>query len=391
MKTPHCHPYPDYMNISELLTEEQNRLLGEARRFVEEELEPSIADHYEAGTFPKEAIARMGEAHLIGSNLAGYGLPGYDEISYGLIMRELERCDSAFRSCASVQGSLVMYPIAKYGSDEQKDTWLERLGKGSAIGSFALTEPQGGSDPGSMETRAEDRGDHWLLSGEKRWVTNGTLCDVVLVWARTDDGVRGFLCPADTPGVKFRSINRKLSLRASASAELSLDQVKLPKSAELPAARGLGAALNCLNQARYGIVWGVIGAAEACYDEALSYAQERQLFQKKLSQFQMVQGKLADMTLAISQGQLLALRLGQLKNAGQLLPGHVSLGKQGNVKAALEIARTCRDILGANGVLLDYKTMRHACNLETVFTYEGTHDIHRLVVGQQVTGKGAFS
>lgn len=379
------------MEINELLNDEQRTVMSQARGTVQEHLEPVIVEHYEAGTFPRGIVKKLGEAKMIGSNISGYGLPGYDELSYGLIMRELERCDSAFRSLASVQGSLVMYPIHQYGSEDQKNQWLEKLGSGEAIGSFALTEAHGGSDPGSMNTFAEDCGSYWNLNGAKRWVTNGSICDVFILWARTENGVRAFLCPRDTEGVEFTEIRNKMSLRASVSAECSIDNVRLPKDAILPGAKGLGAALNCLNQARYGIVWGALGAAESCFDEVVAYASDRVLFKKPLSQFQMIQGKLADICLSISSGQLLALRLGQLKNQGKMLPGHVSLGKQGNVKMALDVARTCREMLGANGILLDYKSMRHACNLETVFTYEGTHDIHRLVVGQQITGKGAFA
>lgn len=391
MKTPHSTPFPDYLAINELLSPQQINIMEEARQLVEEYLEPVICQHFEAGTFPLELVKILGEHKLLGSNLQGYGLPGYDEISYGLIMRELERCDSAFRSLASVQGSLVMYPIHKYGSSAQKEAWLANLGCGESIGAFALTEPQGGSDPSAMTTFAEDKGSHWEISGSKRWVTNGSIAHVVVLWARTQDGIRGFLCPTQLEGVQFKTLDRKLSLRASVSSELLLDRVKLPKDAILPGTKGIGSALDCLNQARYGIVWGVLGAAEACFDEAVTYVSQRILFKKTLGSFQLVQGKLADICLAISNGQLLALRLAQLKNSGRLLPGHVSLGKQGNVKMALDVARSCRDILGANGILLDYKAMRHASNLETVFTYEGTHDIHRLIVGQQITGIPSFS
>ena len=391
MKSPHSSPFPDFMNIDELLSDEQRETMLSARELVQTHLEPEIAANYEAGSFPAEKVPLLGKSKLIGSNLSGYGLPAYDELTYGLIMRELERCDSAFRSLASVQGSLVMFPIFKYGSEQQKDEWLEKLGAGEAIGSFALTEAHGGSDPGAMETQAEDCGTHWLINGAKRWVTNGSICDVFILWAKTSDGIRAFLCPRETEGVEFTEIKNKMSLRASVGSECTLEQVRLPKGAVLPGAKGLGAALNCLNQARYGIAWGALGAAESCFDEATAYADERILFGKSLSQMQITQGKLADMCLAISQGQLLALRVAQLKNSGSVLPGHISLAKQGNVKMALDVARTCREILGANGILLDYKSMRHSCNLETVFTYEGTHDIHRLVVGQGITGKAAFS
>lgn len=391
MASAEVHPYLDLYDIASLLTEEQKLSAASVRAFVQREIEPQIAACYEAGSFPPALIPKLGAMGLFGPQLSGYGLPGIDQISYGLIMRELERCDSGLRSFASVQGGLVMYPIHAYGSEEQKKEWLPRLASGEAVGCFGLTESEGGSDPAAMKTQATDQGDHWLLSGSKMWITNGNLARIAIVWAQTGAGIRGFLVPMDTPGVSVRLMQGKLSLRASMTSELYFDQVKLPKTALLPKAIGLKAALGCLTQARYGIAWGVLGAAEACFAEALAYAQGRQLFQKPLAGFQLVQKKLATMASAITQGQLLALRLGQLKEEDRMHFAQVSLAKQNNVAMALDTARTCRDILGANGIMLEYKCMRHMCNLETVFTYEGTDDIHSLIVGQHLTGLAAFA
>lgn len=384
-------PYPDLYDIESLLSAEQKLIVSTLREFISKNCEPLIAGAYEEATFPAQLIPALGERGVFGPQLSGYGLPGLDSISYGLIMKELERCDSALRSLASVQGGLVMYPIHAYGSEAQKEEWLPRLAKGEAIGCFGLTEADGGSDPGAMKTRAEDKGDHWLLEGAKMWITNGNLAAVAVVWAKTPDGVQGFLVPMQTPGVSARLMKNKLSLRASVTSELYFDKVRLPKDAILPKAKGLKAALSCLTQARYGIAWGVLGAAEACFAEALGYSQSRILFEKPLASFQLVQKKLSTMARNITQGQLLAYRLGQLKDAGRLEFAQVSLAKQANVETALETARTARDMLGANGIMLEYKSMRHMCNLETVSTYEGTSDIHHLIVGQHVTGHAAFS
>ena len=387
---PHCHPFPDYFFIQDLLTPEQRLVQESVRKFVEDELEPIIAKSYLEESFPEHLVTKMGKLGLLGSNLAGYGLPGMDDISYGLIMRELERCDSGIRSFASVQGALVMYPIHAFGSEDQKSEWLPRLGAGEAIGCFALTESEGGSDPGAMKTRAEDKGDYWLLNGSKMWITNGNLAEIAVVWAQTQDGIRGFLVPCHENGVSIRKMEGKLSLRASITSELYFDGVKLPKDAVLPKTKGLKSPLSCLTQARYGISWGALGAAEACFDEAVAYTKERVLFDRTLDSFQLIQARLATMCTKITQGQLLAHRLGQLKVSGELHPGHVSMAKQSNVAMALECARESRDILGANGIMAEYKSMRHMCNLETVITYEGTNDIHTLVVGQMITGKSSF-
>jgi glutaryl-CoA dehydrogenase len=390
MSAPHCTPIPDYLDIASLLSDEQRLVAKSVRDFVSKEVEPVIAKCYLKEEFPTQVIPKLGELGLLGSNLSGYGLPGMDGIAYGLVMKELERCDSGLRSFASVQGSLVMYPIHAFGSEEQKQEWLPKLGSAQAIGCFGLTESYGGSDPGSMLTKAEDKGDHWLLNGSKMWITNGNLAQVAVVWAQTAKGIRGFVVPTSTKGFTVKKMEGKLSLRASVTSELYFDNVKLPKDALLPKSEGLKSALACLTQARYGIAWGVLGAAEACFDEVVNYAKDRVTFGRPIAHTQLVQRKLALMMSRITQGQLLALRLGQLKNEGKLHFAHVSMGKQNNVEMALETARTCRDILGGNGIMAEYKTMRHMCNLETVYTYEGTNDIHLLIMGAQITGVPAF-
>jgi len=388
---PQCTPFPDYFATNDLLNEEQRLVVASVREFVDKEVAPKIVKAYREETFPQEIIPGLGELGLLGANLTGYGLPGMDEIAYGLVMKELERCDSGLRSFASVQGALVMYPIHAFGSEEQKQEWLPQLGSGKAIGCFGLTEPDGGSDPGAMKTRAEDKGDHWLLNGAKMWITNGNLAQVAVVWAQTGkDGIRGFVVPTNAKGFSVRKMAGKLSLRASITSELYFDNIKLPKSALLPKTEGLKNALMCLSAARYGIAWGVLGAAEACFDEAVTFVKDRVLFNRKLASFQLIQRKLAIMCTRITQGQLLALRLGQLKNEKKLHFGHVSMAKQNNVEMALEVARMARDVLGANGIMDEYKSMRHMCNLETVYTYEGTNDIHLLIVGNQITGIAAF-
>jgi glutaryl-CoA dehydrogenase len=390
MASPHCTPFPDYLDINSLLTEEQRLVQSSVRDFVAKEVEPKIRKAYMEERFPTEIIPAMGELGLLGASLKGYGLPGMDGIAYGLIMQELERCDSGLRSFASVQGGLVMFPIHAYGSEEQKQHWLPRLASGEAVGCFGLTESYGGSDPGNMQTKAEDKGDHWLLNGSKMWITNGNLAHVAVVWAQTGQGIRGFLVPTSVKGFQARKMEGKLSLRASVTSELYFDNVKLPKDAILPKAAGLKAPLSCLTQARYGIAWGVIGAAEACFDEAANYVKDRVTFNRPIGHRQLVQRKLAIMLSRITQAKLLALRLGQLKNEGKLHFAHVSLGKQNNVEMALETARACRDMLGGNGIMIEYKAMRHMCNLETVSTYEGTNDIHLLIIGAEITGEPAF-
>lgn len=388
---PRTSPHLDFFDFEELFTTEQTMIAESLRSYLSETLEKRIPEFYEKEEFPIDCIPELGRLGVLGANLSGYGLPGIDAISYGLLMRELERCDSGLRSFGSVQGALVMYPIHAFGSEEQKKEWLPRLGRGSAVGCFGLTEADGGSDPAAMKTRAEDKGDHWQLDGSKMWITNGNLADVAVVWAKTGDGVRGFLLPMKTPGVSARRMKGKMSLRASVTSELYFDKVRLPKSALLPKSEGLKSALSCLSQARYGIAWGAIGAAESCFGEALAYVQDRILFQKPLASFQLVQKKLATLATDITQAQLLALRLGQLKEAGTLQPAQISMAKQANVAMALRTARECRDILGANGIMLEYKSMRHMCNLESVSTYEGTNDIHSLIVGAQLTGIAAFA
>jgi glutaryl-CoA dehydrogenase len=390
MASPHCSPYPDYLDLNAVLTEEQRLVQSSVREFVQKELEPRIQKCYLEERFPTEIIPQLGELGLLGSNLTGYGLPGMDNIAYGLVMQELERCDSGVRSFASVQGALVMYPLHTFGSEEQKQEWLPKLASGEAVGCFGLTESYGGSDPGAMKTKAVDKGDHWLLNGSKMWITNGNLAHVAIVWAQTDKGIRGFVVPTNAKGFKAKKMEGKLSLRASVTSELYFDDVKLSKSALLPKSDGLKSPLSCLTQARYGIAWGALGAAESCFDEAVNYAEDRVTFGRAIGRTQLVQAKLARLLSRITQAKLLALRLGQLKNEGKLHFAQVSMGKQNNVEMALETARVCRDILGGNGIMVEYKAMRHMCNLETVYTYEGTNDIHLLIMGAEITGHPAF-
>lgn len=384
-------PFPDFAEIETILTVEQKQIRDGVRNFVEKEVEPLIVEAYRTEVFPASLLPKMGSLGLLGSFLRGYGLPGVDTISYGLMMKELERCDSGVRSAASVQGALVMFPIHEFGSEDQKQHWLPKLAHGESIGCFGLSESEGGSDPGAMKTSVEDKGDHYILKGSKMWITNGNLAEIAVVWAKTEIGVRGFLVPLNLAGVKVVPMKNKLSLRASNTAELSFEQVKLPKSSLLPKTEGLKSALQCLNQARFGISWGVIGAAEACFGEALEFAKNRILFQKSLTSFQLIQRKFAIMASEITQAQLLVYRLSQIKDQKKLKPAQVSMAKQVCVEMALNVARTCRDILGANGIMDEYKTMRHMANLETVYTYEGTNDIHLLILGQEITGVSAFS
>lgn len=390
MTEPRCSPFLDFFDVESLLTEEQRLTVTSIRDFVAKAIEPRIKKAWLDEDFPRDVIPTIGEMGILGANLSGYGLPGMDNIAYGLLMKELERCDSGLRSFASVQGALVMYPIHAFGSEEQKQEWLPKLGSGKSIGCFGLTESHGGSDPGNMKTKAEDKGDHWLINGSKMWITNGSLAEVAIVWAMTANGIRGFLIPTKTPGFTVRKMSGKLSLRASITSELYLDNVKIPKAALLPKTEGLKSALMCLSQARYGIAWGVLGAAESCFDEVVDYSKTRIMYGRPLAATQLIQRKLAIMSTQITQGQLLALRLGQLKNEGKIHFAHISMAKQNNVEMALGVARMARDILGANGIMVEYKSMRHMCNLETVFTYEGTNDIHLLIVGSQITGIPAF-
>lgn len=384
-------PVLDFLRQSDSLTETQRLIQSSVRDFVVKQALPRVRQAYREETFPLDLIPEMGALGLLGAFLKDKGLPGMDSVSYGLCMRELERADSGLRSFASVQGGLVMYPISAFGSEAQKKQWLIPLAQGQAVGCFGLTESEGGSDPSHMKTRATETPEGWVLNGSKMWITNGNLADIAVVWAQTERGIRGFLVPTKVSGFKAIKMQGKLSLRASVTSELVFDNVKLPKDALLPKTEGLKSALQCLNQARFSIVWGVLGAAEACFEEAIGFALERKVFSKSIASFQLVQRKLAIMASRITQGQLLAYRLSQLKDEGKLHHSHVSLGKQANVEIALEVARMARDILGANGIMDEYQSMRHMCNLETVSTYEGTNDIHLLVVGQELTGIPAFT
>jgi glutaryl-CoA dehydrogenase len=381
----------DYYDIESDLTPEARLVRDTARAFVEREFLPRIREHYRAGTFPLDLAPRLGGLGMFGANLSGHGLPGIDNISYGLLMQELERGDSGLRSFVSVQGALVIYPILAFGSAAQKERWIPPLASGRAIGCFGLTEPDHGSDPAGMSTRAVKQGNGYALSGVKMWITNGAVADLALVWAKLDGVIRAFLVERGTPGFSSNEITGKLSLRASITAELVLDEARVPVENLLPEAVGLKSALECLTQARYGIAWGALGAAMACFDEVLAYTRERQVFGRPLASFQLTQAKLADMVTEITKGQLLSLQLGRLKDAGRLRPEQVSLAKRNNVRMALEIARTARGMLGANGITDEYQTMRHMCNLESVDTYEGTYEIHTLALGRDLTGYDAIS
>ncbi|MBQ1025284.1 acyl-CoA dehydrogenase family protein [Micromonospora sp. C95] len=382
----------DLLDLDTSLTEEERAIRAVVRRVVDDLVRPHVAGWYEAGQVPARDLAReFGKLGLLGMHLTGYGCAGSTAVAYGLACLELEAGDSGVRSLVSVQGSLAMYAIWRYGSEEQKQRWLPAMAAGEAIGSFGLTEPDHGSDPASMATRARRDGDDWVLDGSKTWITNAPIADVAVIWARTDDGVRGFVVPMDTPGVTAREITRKMSLRASLTGEISLDDVRLPADARLPDATGLRAPLSCLTEARHGIVWGALGAARDCLETALTYATTRTQFGRPLAAFQLTQAKLADMAVEWNKGYLLALQLGRLADDGRLRPEQVSVGKLNNVREALAIARQCRTILGANGVSGDYPVMRHANNLESVLTYEGTSEIHQLVVGQRLTGVSAFA
>ncbi|MBI2609084.1 MAG: acyl-CoA dehydrogenase family protein [Deltaproteobacteria bacterium] len=381
----------DFYNLDELLTQEEKMIRKTVRDFVDKELLKNIAENYEKALFPKELIPKVGALGLLGANLKGYGCAELGNTAYGLILQELERGDSGLRSFVSVQGSLVMYHIHTFGSEVQKKKWLPKLQKGEAIGCFGLTEPDSGSDPSSMKTKAEKKGGHYILNGSKAWITNGTVADVAVIWARTKEGIRGFLVEKGTPGFETRDIKGKLALRASITSELFLSDVKIPEENLLPHSEGLKSALMCLNQARFGISWGVIGAAEACYHQALEYSKERIAFKKQLASYQIVQQKLAWMLTEITKAQLLVWRLSQLKDQGTLKHYHISLAKRNNCWMALEIARMARDMLGANGTAYEYIVGRHMCNLEAVKTYEGTHDIHTLILGEAITGIPAFS
>ncbi|MEU1645746.1 acyl-CoA dehydrogenase family protein [Micromonospora zamorensis] len=382
----------DLLDLDPSLTDEERQIRDVVRQLVDDRVRPHVADWYEQGQVPARELAReFGKLGLLGMHLTGYGCAGASAVAYGLACQELEAGDSGLRSLVSVQGSLAMYAIWRYGSEEQKQRWLPSMATGEAIGCFGLTEPDHGSDPASMTTRARRDGDDWVLTGAKMWITNAPIADAAVIWARTDEGVRGFLVPMDTPGVTAREIRRKMSLRASVTGEIALDDVRLPADARLPEAVGLKAPLSCLTEARYGIVWGAVGAARDCLETTLAYATTRTQFGRPLAGFQLTQAKLADMAVELVKGQLLALHLGRLADAHRLRPEQVSVGKLNNVREALAIARQCRTILGANGVSGEYPIMRHANNLESVLTYEGTSEIHQLVVGQRLTGISAFA
>src|SRR5579864_5471808 len=381
----------DYLQIDSLFSEQELLVRQTARQFVEDRVIPLVRDGFREGSFPQQLIPELGRLGFFGANLEGYGCAGMSNVEYGLVMQELERGDSGVRSFVSVQGALVMYPILTYGSEDQKQRWLPKLQSGEAIGCFGLTEPGFGSNPAGMLTKAVKQGSGWVLNGEKTWITNGSLADIAIVWARAEDGIRGFLVEKGTPGFSASTLHGKLSMRASVTSSLALSDVRVPESAMLPGAKGLKGPLGCLTQARYGIGWGVIGAAMDCYETARSYSVLRKQFDDKpIASHQLVQEKLADMITEITKAQLLALHVGRLKDQGKLDPAHISMLKRNNVAMALECARLSRDLLGANGIMDQYPIMRHMCNLETVKTYEGTDHIHALVIGERVTGVAAY-
>ena len=380
----------DLFAADSLLDQDERDIAATVRAFVDKRLKPEVGDWFESGTLPRELAKEFGSLGLMGMHLEGYGCAGTNAVSYGLACMELEAGDSGFRSFVSVQGSLSMYSIHRYGSEEQKQEWLPRLASGDAIGCFGLTEADFGSNPSGMRTRTRRDGDDWILSGSKMWITNGTLADVATVWARTDEGFRGFLVPTDTPGFTAHAVGKKLSLRASVTAELAFDDIRLPASAMLPGATSLGAPLSCLNEARFGIVFGAMGAARDCLETALAYTRDREVFDRPLSSFQLSQEKLANMTLELGKGALLAIHLGRIKDAEGVSPEQVSLGKLNNVREALAIARECRTLLGGSGITLEYSPLRHANNLESVLTYEGTSEMHMLSIGRALTGHAAF-
>ncbi len=387
---PSATPAADLLRIDDQLTPDERLVRDTVREFTADRIDPHIADWFEAGTVPRDLMPELGKLGLLGMHLTGYGCAGMGAVAYGVACRELEAADSGLRSTVSVQGSLAMFPIWKYGSDQQKEEWLPKMATGEAVGCFGLTEPDHGSDPSGMSTRARRDGSDWLLSGSKMWITNGSIADIAVVWASTDEGVRGFLVPRDTPGFTTNDMHKKMALRASITSELHFDDVRLPESAMLPGVQGLKGPLSCLSEARYGILWGVTGAARACFDAAVAYAGSREQFGQPIGGFQLTQGKLAWMASDLGRAQLLALHLGRLKEAGPLRPEQVSLGKMSNVRTAIDIARQARTILGANGVTLEYPAIRHANNLEAVLTYEGTEEIHMLAIGQAITGISAY-
>jgi glutaryl-CoA dehydrogenase len=381
----------DLYDVDGLLSDDERLIRDTVRALVRDRVLPIIGDHFEAATFPRELVAEVAGLGLLGMHLSGYGCAGSTAIAYGVACEELEAGDSGLRSFVSVQGSLAMFPIHAYGSEEQKHRFLPEMAAGAMIGCFGLTEADAGSDPGSMRTVARRGGDGWVLNGAKMWITNGSLADVAVVWATTDDGVRGFLVERGTPGFTATDIHRKLSLRASVTSELHFDDVRLPETAMLPGVSGLRGPLSCLNEARYGIAWGALGAGRACFEAAVEYSKTRRMFDGPIARFQLTQAKLATMATSLVQGRLVAHRLGTLKDSGRLHPVQVSLAKRANVRAAIEIARDARSILGANGITLEYPVIRHMNNLESVLTYEGTEEVHTLILGKMITGEDAFS
>lgn len=380
----------DLLDLDGLLTEEERMVRDTVRQFVRDRVLPEVDQWFERGEFPKELFKELAALGLLGMHLQGYGCAGASAVSYGLACLELEAGDSGVRSAMSVQGSLAMFPIWKYGSEEQKQEWLPRMATGEVIGCFGLTEPDVGSDPARMRTSARRDGGDWILRGTKMWITNGSIADLAVIWARTEEGVRGFLVPTTTPGFQARDIERKLSLRASVTSELVLDDVRVPGDAVLPGVVGMRGPLSCLTEARYGICWGAMGAARTCYETALEYAKSRVQFGRPIASFQLVQRMLVDMAVELNKGLLLALHLGRLKDQGRLTHQQVSLGKLNNVREALRIAREARAVLGANGITLEYPIIRHMNNLESVYTYEGTNEIHTLILGEAITGFAAF-
>src|SRR6266702_3866672 len=380
----------DVLRIDDQLTSEERLVRDTVRAYAADKVMPHIADWFEAGTLPRELVPELGKLGLLGMHLTGYGCAGMGPVAYGVACRELEAADSGLRSLVSVQGSLAMFPILRYGSDAQKEEWLPRMAAGEAIGCFGLTEPDHGSDPASMKTNATPNGSDWVLSGTKMWITNGAIADVAVVWARTPDGIRGFLVPRGARGFTARTIHKKMSLRASVTAELHLDEVRLPADAVLPGVSGLKGPLACLNEARFGIAWGSVGAARACFEAAVEYARTREQCGRPIGSFQLTKSTLAWMIADLTRAQLLALHLGRIKEAGPLSPEQVSLAKMANVRTAIEIARQARTVLGANGITLEYPVIRHANNLESVLTYEGTEEIHALALGHAITGIPAY-
>ncbi|HEX6301637.1 MAG TPA: acyl-CoA dehydrogenase family protein [Acidimicrobiia bacterium] len=382
----------DFLGIDSLLSEEERLLRDTVRDFVDKEIKPNVAGWWDEGVIPHEDLARkFGELGMLGMHLEGYGCAGTSATSYGLASLELEAGDSGIRSFVSVQGSLAMFPIWKFGSEEQKQTWLPRMAKGEVVGCFGLTEPDSGSDPAAMRTSARRDGSDWIINGSKMWITNGSVADIAIIWARTDDGVRGFIVPTDTAGFTAQDIKKKASLRASVTSELAFDDVRVPDDFVLPGVASMRGPLSCLNEARFGIAFGAMGSARDCYETALAYSKERTQFDQPIASFQLTQKKLVEMMVAVQRGTLLALHLGRRKDEGTLTPEQVSFGKFDNVRNALDVARTARSILGGNGITLEYPVFRHMANLETVFTYEGTNEIHTLVMGQAITGINAFA